>query len=247
MRSWGLRKREGERVERVEGDLKGEGGEGGEGWGFSVLLADRSSSFSQPTALVLRFSYGQYWSVSWMKARRVSLDGWDWRIFVVRRWALKRRGADGVLAERRESRCNEVVNLGSSSGRVSLDLSKMKSPRNITASARLAFSDPIPFMDSSPIKFSRIAAYSGKIFIGGIADLTSNSEEAAAKAESNRNDPVRDSCTSEAEEGKSPFVAAYSTSGFVTTDNSSSGVIVRSRARAYQRSIFFLGVNMVLD
>lgn len=57
---WGLRKRSEDRVERVEGDLKGEGkGEGGFVVGvliFSFRSADRSSSFNQPTALVFKFS-----------------------------------------------------------------------------------------------------------------------------------------------------------------------------------------------
>lgn len=66
----------------MEGDLKGEGGF--EDSVFSLRSADKSSSFSQPTALVLRFSYGQCCIVSWMKARRVLLDGWEWRIFVVK-------------------------------------------------------------------------------------------------------------------------------------------------------------------
>lgn len=58
----GLRKRDGERADRVEGDLKGEEEEGEvevevEGSeDFSFRSADKSSFFSQPTALVLRFS-----------------------------------------------------------------------------------------------------------------------------------------------------------------------------------------------
>lgn len=145
---------------------------------------------------------------------------------------MKRRAADGVLAERRESRCNTWVNFWSSSGGVFADVSEMKSPRKITASAKLGLSNPMPFIDSSPMKFSRIAAYSGKMFIGGIAVLTSNSDEAAAKAESSRSDPVQDNGTSAAEEGSSLLVVPDSTSGSVTTDNTSSGVIRRSRARA---------------
>lgn len=137
-----------------------------------------------------------------------------------------------MLAERRESRCNALVNFWSSSGGVYIDGLEMKSPRNITASAKLALSNPMPFIDSSPIKMSRIAAYSGKMLIGGIAVLTSNSDEAAVNAENSRSDPVRDNCTSAAEEGSSLFVAPFSDSGLVTTDNSSSGVIWRSRARA---------------
>lgn len=150
----------------------------------------------------------------------------------MRRWALKRRAADGVLAERRESRCNTWVNFWSSSGGVYADDSEMKSPRKITASVKLGLSDPMPFIDSSPMKFSRIAVYCGNMLIGGIAGLTSNSDEAAAKAESSRSDPIRDNCTSAAEEGNSLLVVSGSTSGVVTTDNSSSGVILRSRARA---------------
>lgn len=216
----------------MEGDLKGEEFDLEVSVGFSLRSADKSSSFNQPTALVLRFSYGQYCSVSWMNARRVSSDGWAWRILVVKRWALKRRAADAVLAERRESRCNRLVNFWSSSGGVYADVSEMKSPRNSTASAKLGLSNPMPFIDSSPIKFSRINAYSGKILIAGRAVLTSNSDEAAVKAESNRSDPVRDKCTSAADEGSSLSVAPDSTSGLVITDNSSSGVTLRSRARA---------------
>lgn len=137
-----------------------------------------------------------------------------------------------MLAERRESRCNALVKFWSSLGGAYREVSEMKSPRNITASAKLALSNPIPFIDSSPRKPSRIAAYSGKMFIGGMAVLTSNSEEAAVKAESSRSEPVRDNCTSAAEEGSSPLIAPGSTSGWVTTDNSSSGVIFTSRARA---------------
>lgn len=62
----------------MEGDLKGEGSGVEVEVEVEVLSfrsADRSSSFSQPTALVLRFSYGQCCSVSWMNARRVSSDG----------------------------------------------------------------------------------------------------------------------------------------------------------------------------
>lgn len=145
---------------------------------------------------------------------------------------MKRRAADGVLAERRESRCNTWVNFWSSSGGVYAGVSAMNSPRKITASTKLGLSNPMPFIDSSPMKFSRIAAYSGKMLIGGMVVLTSNSDEAAVKAESSRSDPVRDNCTSAAEEGSSLLVALDSTSGSVTTDSSSSGVILRSRARA---------------
>jgi hypothetical protein len=129
------------------------------------------------------------------------------------------------------------VKVWSSSGEVYFEVCEMKRPRKITASAKPAFSIPIPFMISSPIKFSRIAAYSGTIFIGGMVVCTSNSEEAAVKADKSRSEPVRDNCTSAAVVGSSLSIAPFSTSGFVTTDINSSGVILMSRARAYGRQI----------
>lgn len=139
-----------------------------------------------------------------------------------------------MLAERRERRWRALVKVWSSSGEVYLEVCAMKRPRNITASAKPGFSVPIPFMVSSPIKFSTIAAYSGNMFIGGMGVWTSNREEAAVNADSSRSEPVRDNCTSAAEEGSSLSVASFSTSAFVTTDISSSGVILMSRARAYR-------------
>jgi hypothetical protein len=113
-----------------------------------------------------------------------------------------------------------------------IEVFEMNRPRNMTASARLALPIPISFMDSSPIFCSRIMAYSGKIFIADVAVGTSKSAEAAEIADKSRSDPVRDNCTSAAEEGNSPWVEVDSASAFVTTDNSSSGAILRSRARA---------------
>ena len=70
----------------------------------TIISAASISSFNQPIALALRFSYGQCSSVSRMKAKRTWSDGWACRIEQVKTWAWYRSTGEGMFAESKERR-----------------------------------------------------------------------------------------------------------------------------------------------
>ena len=107
----------------------------------------------------------------------------------------------------------------------------MKKPRKRIASTRVSSPEPIWDGELSLRKLERMAAYSGKIRIGGKELGTSKMEDAAIFAQRRKRDPSWFSGTSEVDPGGSTS-SASSISGAITVERSSSGFIFIFLARA---------------